>query len=282
MNRPAIMVVVMAHNEERRIARCLQSLPLNDPAIAVHVVVNGTQDRTAQIARGFAVTVHDWTQGGKARSWNRFMLDTPGLEADCFVFVDGDAELVPGSVRALAARLAGNPGANAAAGLPCNGRKVEHYRASLLQSHGLFGDLYALSGDFVARLRTSGIRLPEDLIGDDSLIGALAKTDLGSEDDWREERVQPCVDAGFLCEPTQLLSRSSIANQYRRMVNYSVRHFQNRIISQIMRQQGPGGLPPRMADLYPAWLPRFTPRTSPAWWWFDRQALARLRAAAAA
>src|SRR5205085_6644072 len=97
--------------------------------------------------------------------------------------------------------------------------------------------------------------------------------------DWREARLQVSPEAGFLCEPTRL-SAASLQGQYRRMTNYSLRHFQNRIVSEIMRGQGPTGLPARMADLYPQWLGRFSPRTHPAWWWFDRKALARMRAAA--
>ena len=42
-----IVIAVLAHNEERRIGACLASLPLGDPAVAVHVVVNGSTDRTA-------------------------------------------------------------------------------------------------------------------------------------------------------------------------------------------------------------------------------------------
>lgn len=277
MAAAGIVVCVLAHNEERRIARCLSSLPLGRDGVVVHVVVNGSSDRTAEIARSFPVTVHDWAQGGKARSWNRFVLDTPGLEGEAFVFVDGDAEVVPGSIEALARALADNPDANAASGLPANGRRAEAYRRELIATRGLFGDLYALSGRFVERLRASGLRLPEDLIGDDSLVGALAKTDLADESDWREERIVPCLEAGFLCEPTALTSPASLRGQYARMVNYSVRHFQNHIVSQIMRRAGPAGLPRRMAEIYPQWLPRFAPRRNPVWFWFDRMALARMR-----
>jgi hypothetical protein len=83
--------------------------------------------------------------------------------------------------------------------------------------------------------------------------------------------------AGFLCEPVSL-SPPSLALQYRRMVSYSVRHFQNRIVSDLMRREGPAALPERMADLYGEWLPRFAPR--PRHWWFDRLALGRIRRAA--
>lgn len=278
-----IIIVVLAHNEERRIAACLASLPQGDPAVAVHVVVNGSTDRTGAIAReagGAAVTVHEWSESGKSRSWNRFILDTPELAAETFVFVDGDAVILPGSVAALARTLSARPDANAAAGLPANGRRAAAYRRELAASHGVFGDLYALRGSFVARLRASGIRLPDDLVGDDGLIGALAKTNLGPEQDWQNTRIEPCAEAGFHCEPARLLAPGSWRTQYRRMINYSVRHFQNRMIGTIMRSTGPGGLPAELAEHYSEWLPQFSARRDPQWWWFDRKALVRMQLAA--
>lgn len=270
------IIAILAHNEERRIARCLASLPLGHEGIETHVIVNGTSDRTAEIARGHAgVTVHDYPQGGKSRSWNRFMLDTPGIAADTYVLVDGDAEVAPGSVPALAACLAEHPRANAASALPLNGRRAAAYRKSIVEAHGLFGDLYALRGSFVERMRDRRVRLPEDLVGDDGLVGALAKTDLGNEDDWRDDRVIPCEAAGFLCEPTDL-SIASLGNQYRRMINYSTRHFQNLIVTDYMRKDGAEVLPVELARVYSHYLPRFTARAHPAWWWFDRLALRRM------
>lgn len=277
---PPVAVCVLAHNEERRIATCLESLLADDPALWVHVVVNGSTDRTAQIASAFAqgrpnLRIHDYREGGKARSWNRFLFDDLTAFSDTHVFVDGDAQVAPGSVAALAATLRAHPHANAASGLPLNGRNVEAYRAGLSAEHGMFGDLYALRGDFLARMKARGLRLPVDLIGDDGLIGALAKTDLGPESAWDESRLLPCPEAGFLCEPANLARPWTLRHQYRRMINYSVRHFQNRILTDILRRAGPDGLPERMADLYPEWLPRFAPRRGPSWW-FDRAALARM------
>lgn len=280
MSSPApVIIAVLAHNEERRITRCLDSLPVGEAGYDVHVVVNGSSDRTADIARNISgVTVHEYQQGGKSRSWNRFVLDTPGIEARHFVFVDGDTRIQPGSISALLKALDNHP-INAASALPSNGRKFEHYREEMRRQNGLFGDLYALNGDFLRRLRDSGLRLPEDLVGDDALIGALAKTDLGHEREWENARVMPVEEAGFLCYPVAL-TPADLALQARRMRNYSVRHFQNQIISQIMRGDGPQALPARLADIYPQFLPQFSPRKSLSTWWFDRQALAQMRRAA--
>jgi glycosyltransferase involved in cell wall biosynthesis len=280
---PPICVTVLAHNEQMRIARCLRSLPLGDPGVAIHVVVNGSVDRTADIAREFAVrtanvTVHEYREGGKSRSWNRFVLDELPEFHRAHIFADGDAEIVPGSIAALALALKASPHANAASGLPRNGRRVAYYNHMIQLEHGMFGDLYALPGEFLRRMKAAGIRLPDDLIGDDGLIGALAKTDLMTEDHYDPERILFCEGAGFLCDPVQVFRPSSWQLQYRRMINYSVRHFQNAIISAIMRGAGPTALPRRMASLYAQSLPEMQPRLRFPEAYFDRLALKRMAA----
>jgi glycosyltransferase involved in cell wall biosynthesis len=277
-----ICITVLAHNEAARIAVCLNSLPLSDAGVAIHVVVNGSSDATANIARAIAaktsnLSVHEYAEGGKARSWNRFLFDELSDFHGTHVFVDGDAEVVPGSVAAMAAMLHDIPAANAISAMPNNGRKMHYYREAMRRRHGLFGDLYALRGSFLARMKGKGIRLPDDLVGDDGLIGALAKTDLGDERDWRDSRVVTCEAAGFLCEPVSLLNPVSWRMQYRRMISYSTRHFQNRLVSNIMRSTGPSGLPRQMASLYADNLPVLMPRAEFPAYWFDRIALRRMR-----
>ncbi|WP_176591362.1 glycosyltransferase family 2 protein [Sphingobium sp. EM0848] len=280
-----IAVGIFAHQEERRIGLCLASLPLDRPDTVFHVLVNGSTDSTVARAREAAggrshIVVHDIAAGGKSRTWNHFVHDLLSGDERAVVFMDGDAEIVAGSLDALVADLAARPDANAAAGMPVNGRSVEAYRQSLRDERGLFGDLYALSGRFVAAIRAKGLRLPEDLIGDDGMVAAWAHTDMGRDADWERERVLACEKAGFRCEVVSLLHPSTLRMQYRRMTNYSVRFFQNRIISDIMAREGVSGLPARMDMLYGEWLPRFRPRAFPTGW-FDRKALARMRASTA-
>ena len=272
-----VAVGIFAHQEERRIALCLASLPLDRADTVFHILVNGSRDATAERARKAAdgranVVVHDIAAGGKSRTWNHFVHDLLKGDEEAVILMDGDAEITEGSIDALATALALAPSANAAAGMPVNGRSVQRYRQSLRDERGLFGDLYALSGRFVAAIRSRGLRLPEDLIGDDGLVAAWAHTDLGCDSDWDRERVRACEDAGFACEPVSLLRPSTLLMQYRRMTNYSIRHFQNRIISDIMGREGVSGLPVRMDTLYAQWLPRFSTRGLPAGW-FDRKAL---------
>jgi glycosyltransferase involved in cell wall biosynthesis len=278
-----ICIAVLAHQEEARIATCMNSLPLGDAGAVIHVIVNGSTDRTAHIARDIAklhnnVTVHEFAEGGKSRSWNRFVFDTLEAFHLVHVFVDGDAEVAAGSINALASSLGSNPHANAASALPLNGRKVEHYQAAMRNEHGLFGDLYALRGDFLKRMKARQIRLPDDLVGDDGLLAAMAKTNLENEGNWDDSRVVVCEGAGFLCEPVRLADPKSWQLQYRRMINYSVRHLQNRMISKIMRTGGPKLLPKQMVELYPSELRDCRPRSSFPEMWFDRIAIRRMAA----
>jgi glycosyltransferase involved in cell wall biosynthesis len=278
-----VCITVLAHQEEARIATCIGSLPLSDPHVAIHIVVNGSTDQTAAIARKMAaqhnnVTVHEFAEGGKSRSWNRFVFETIGEFHPVHIFVDGDAEVSPDSVKALQSILAENSNANAGSALPLNGRKVGHYQDAMRRELGLFGDLYALRGDFLARMKAAGIRLPDDLVGDDGLLAAMAKTDLKSEANWDDARVAICEGAGFLCEPVGLGDPRSWRLQYRRMINYSVRYFQNRMITKIMRRDGPAALPKQMLDLYAQELPGLAPRASFPEIWFDRIALRRMAA----
>ena len=279
-----IAVGIFAHQEERRIGACLASLPLDRADMLYHVLVNGSTDTTAAKAREIAagrpnVRVHDIAQGGKSRTWNHLIHDLLDGSQDAVVLLDGDAEIAPGSIDALAQAVA-SEGVNAAAGMPLNGRMAAHYRHLLSTDGGLFGDLYALSGHFVNRIRARGLRLPNDLIGDDGLVAAWAHTNLQTDAAWQRNRIVACEQAGFLCEPVRITSPASWRMQYRRMTNYSLRFFQNRIVSDIMGGQGPDGLPLELRSLYATWLPRLAPRSGPAGW-FDRKALERMRQAAA-
>lgn len=277
----SIAVGIFAHQEERRIGACLASLPLDREETVFHVLVNGSTDATAVRAREASVgrmnvIVHDIAQGGKSRTWNHFIHDLLTGDEQTVICMDGDAEIAPGSIDALVAALAEYRHAHAAGAMPANGRSAELYRQRLRQERGLFGDLYALSGSFVGAIRRQGLRLPVDLVGDDGLVAAWAHTNLGRDADWDRERIITCEGAGFLCEPVSFFHPATLRMQYRRMTNYSVRFFQNRILSEIMTRDGARGVPPRLAPLYGEWLPRFRPRPLPTGW-FDRKALARMR-----
>ena len=183
---------------------------------------------------------------------------------------------MPGALEAMVATLEANHGANGVNAMPVTGRKQADYRAKMLDDHGLFGALYGLSSDFVARLKASPIRLPLDLIGDDGLIAALAKTGLGPESNWDKTRIANCETAQFCFEQADWRVPTTWQLQFRRMINYSIRRYQNLIISTIMRGPGPAALPATMRQTYAANTHLFNIRPKYAVFdWLARQRMKR-------
>lgn len=113
---------VFAHNEARGIAAMVAELGrqdiLLDPALDVRVLIlsNGSTDRTVAHARaasdalGGRFEVCDLPQGGKSRTWNRFVHDLARSDADILVFCDADIEFPEvDSLRRLVLGLATRP-----------------------------------------------------------------------------------------------------------------------------------------------------------------------------
>lgn len=99
---------VFAHNEAHGIAamvaRLLAQDILLDPDFAVRVLVlaNGCSDDTMARAQAEGVEVADLLEGGKSRTWNRFVHDLTRADADVLVFVDADIEFCDaGALRRL-------------------------------------------------------------------------------------------------------------------------------------------------------------------------------------
>lgn len=120
---------IFAHNEAGRIGPMLDSLFAQDifrnpgSDTVLHILANGCRDATvaeaqariAAQAGGFAVQVHDLPEGGKSRTWNRFVHDLSRPEADFLLFLDADIR-IPGAqtLRGLVEFVAGRPGLDGA------------------------------------------------------------------------------------------------------------------------------------------------------------------------
>ncbi len=202
-------VMVLAHNEERHIGACLDSIFDGEPgrAVDVYVMANGCTDGTADVVRKYRErrpTVHlvDIKMGDKCNAWNVFIHETiPKCCPDksIYYFMDGDARIVPGSLSALERGLQRQPAAHAASAPPASGRSMEHDARELLKGHHLVANLYALRGDFARRAHAEGVRLPLKLEGDDGLLGILIKWDLRPQTNNEDPvRIEPCADSGFI------------------------------------------------------------------------------------
>ena len=253
-------VMVLAHNEERHIAACLDSIFAADPdaPIDVYVMANGCSDKTEDIVSGYAgrnsrVHLVSIRLGDKCNAWNVFVHDTvPDLcpRQEIYFFMDGDARAMPGSFSAMARVLRHEPQANAVGAPPASGRSMAHDRAELLEERGLVANLYALRGSFVDRCRSVGVRIPLRLEGDDGLIGALVRWDLNPRQEMNPRLIAPCVGAGFVFESFNIARLSDWRAYWRRMVRYGRRRYEFSLLGPQLRSGGLTAMPRDIRELY--------------------------------
>jgi len=253
-------VMVLAHNEERHIEACLDSIFAADPGapFQVFVMANGCTDRTEALVTAYGqrnprVHLVSIELGDKCNAWNVFVHDKvpaacPGQ--DIYFFMDGDARATPRSFSAMAKVLASEPGANAVGAPPASGRSMRHDRAELLAERGLVANLYALRGSFVERCRTAGVRIPLRLEGDDGLIGALVRWDLDPTQPMNPQLIAPCADAGFTFESFSLAAPAQWRAYWKRMVRYGRRRYEFSLLGPRLRAGGLAAMPRDIRDIY--------------------------------
>lgn len=250
-------IAVFAHNESRRIIDCLDALRLSPllPNTTCYVLANGCTDDTVTRATEYArtapwVKVIDLKIGDKANTWNYFVHEI-APEAEIYFFTDGDCQIESSALQHLEECLLSDPHINAVSGVPSSRNlSLGGFRSTITSKGGFAGNLYALSKDFITRVRTKYIHLPYGLIGDDSLIGALALWNLDPNTQWNHALVQIVPSATFRYESTLRASLYDPTFYIRRLKRYSLRHFQNQLIKSRIKQSGLFTLPYHINTLY--------------------------------
>lgn len=250
-----LQVAVFAHNEERRIRRCIDAILGQYPSAFVHVLENGSSDATAQeavnaIGKDGRGCVHQVALGDKANAWNRFVHEFASPDADLYIFCDGDCYPVAGSVAALVEASRTNERANAFSALPATGRDRKRAIAAMISNHDLAGNLYALSRSFMWKLRGRQIRLPVGIVGDDSLVGAIAKMNASGPDAWSEEYVSVCQNAFYAFDPVSPLSFAEMEKYVMRLERYARRSLEIQMLQEHHRRAGLEQYPESVQELY--------------------------------
>jgi glycosyltransferase involved in cell wall biosynthesis len=253
--------MVLAHNEERCIEACLDSIFAAEPGrrFEIFVMANGCADRTEDIVRSYSRTrpeVHlvSIRLGDKCNAWNVFIHETAPARCagrDIYFFMDGDARAVAGSLSVLARALDEDAHPHAAAAVPESGRNAARDRRQLLEERGLVANLYALRGSFVERLRQMNVRIPLNLEGDDGLLGALIKWDLAPDQrGWDEARIVPCEDARFEFESMSPLRLADWKSYWKRALRYGRRCYEFELAARVLKARGIAALPSDIRQLY--------------------------------
>ena len=276
-------LAIFAHNEEAHILRCLESIKeaAKEQVLTAFVLINGSADRTAEIVDNYA-RQHPWVRpmhiqfGDKSNAWNLFVHEYAPV-SEILYFMDGDVRTDEQSLAALKVALELDPAASAAAAVPGSGRNRANLIADMKSEGGLAGNLYALRGTLVDRIKKADIRLPIGFIGEDGLVGALVAWDLDSlGNEWSKERIAICENARFYFDSLSIASLKDWRLYYRRRANYSLRHIQNRLLREILISSGVRAMPECVEELYSGLDNVLLP------WrgidtFFDRVAMRRLR-----
>lgn len=144
---------IFAHDEGATIARMVAGVLAQDRGgldLRVLVLANGCTDDTAARARAAGAEVADLPEGGKSRTWNRFVHDLSRSDAEVLIFADADIELpTPDTLLQLVALLQARPGLHVA-----NSRPVKDIVARP-EGLGLQDRLIAMAGGTLDDWRTA-------------------------------------------------------------------------------------------------------------------------------
>lgn len=167
--RPTVAVVIPAHDEELVLGAAIEALLRQDhPGLQIHVVSDGSTDRTAEIARGYAprgVVVHELIENVGKSAALQHVLDR--LDTDLFLVVDADTRSHPDAIGLLVQQFA-DPAVGAVTGHARVGNVESGLTAMQAMEYSVivglakraeqfWGGLYTVSGA-AACFRTSALR----------------------------------------------------------------------------------------------------------------------------
>jgi glycosyltransferase involved in cell wall biosynthesis len=250
-------IAVFAHNEERNIIHCLDSLPAAGCPESAKVVVlaNGCTDRTAGLVAEYArmrpnIVPLVIAKGDKANAWNTFVHEHMP-DGGAAAFVDGDVVPNLRSIALLANALETSPRALVASAVPSSGRSRRAQVEAVVSERGVLGNLYAVREELLARIRREGIRMPIGFVREDGLIGALAKWDLDpTNTKWDDERVVPVQESTFSFGSIPVWTPAGWRLYFRRRVRYSIGHFETAMLRRVLKTSGAAAMPRTVEDLY--------------------------------
>jgi glycosyltransferase involved in cell wall biosynthesis len=278
-------IVVFAHNEEDLIGACLETLlsePIGDRHLAIYVLVNGCTDGTWAVVERFArrypqVRPIHIELGDKNNAWNLFVHELCPDDAEIVFFMDGDMQVVRGSLEALKQRMDEAPEAQAIAALPYTGRTKDAFRDTIIRTHAIAGNLYALRGSLVRRFKEMQFRIPRHMFGDDGLLRTVILRDMDPSGPESPARITYTEEAGFFFQPYSIWKPSCWRRYRNRMRRYANRRLHNRMLYPHLLRDGLRALPADILDLAESELPKMRLEWNGLLTIFDAFALRRLR-----
>lgn len=242
---------MFARNERETLVACLKHIAraVDGRDAHVTVVLNGSTDGSALALKTAApeidvpFCVYEIPYPDKSNAINQVVHRLRAEAQVCF-FVDAYAMITPNSLADLAQALADNPRALAAAAVPSVGRSAEAMRAEMMVNPGLHGSLFALRGEFVARMAQRKLRLPVGLYRGDGLIGSAVMHDLDALNvPWTKEFVAVVPEATWAFRPLSPWNRADRQRQWNRLLRQGRGELEDMAIKRIIYEGNYEALP---------------------------------------
>ncbi|MGJ8694432.1 MAG: glycosyltransferase family 2 protein [Thalassotalea sp.] len=246
MEDKLLQICVVAHNEQEHILGCLQSIEVaiaaaNISQYCVHIINNGSSDNTQIIAETFCADKTPWfahniALGDKANAFNLGVYNYATADA-LTVYIDGDCKISAGTLSAFITAHQDKPNAYIYAAIPMTqGNTTQQTIKNTLAGTALSGNLFALSEQFIKKLREKSFKLPVGLIGDDSLLAWVSSHDFKLSNGVISGYLVGVEGAKFEYHRLAPTSWSNIKLYYRRLTRYSLRHLQQKCIREFLNE----------------------------------------------
>ena len=242
MNAPAShwSVAIFTARESVAVASdCVRAAleAVGERSATVDVLVNGNRQLADDLARlaptwrrsETRTTCRVWYLDvpDKGHTWNEYVrVLWPG--GDVAFFIDGYAIVEEQALARIASALDADPEAWAASGTPSVGRTAEALREQMLSEGGMHGNLYAMRGEAVSRLRTLAFRLPLGIYRSDALIGAVFCFSFEPERSaWNARRIAVVPDATWTIAPLRWSRPRDMVTLFKRKLRQYQGEFEN-------------------------------------------------------
>jgi hypothetical protein len=239
-------------------------------ATTVDVIVNGNRDLANQAGlclerlrdaerRRTSLRVWHIPLADKAHAWNQYLQEI-WRPSDIAFFVDGYVQVKVDALKLMSDGLNARPNSFAASGLPKIGRSANKLTDIALHTGGIHGNLHAVRGDFMGRLRAANFRLPLGLYRVDGILGAVICFALDpAKNDWETDRIFVDPRATWIIRPLNWKSLKDIRIHTKRMMRQAQGVLENLAVREhlAVQKKSPQSLPRTSAELVGAWTKAF-------------------------
>lgn len=241
----------------------------SETTAVVDILVNGNEQLADRIGaldlaeltppKGCRLRLWCFGTGDKANTWNEYVRNVWPGSATAF-FVDGYVRVRPDAFTLLHQALTSGMHALAASGVPTMGGSARRLRHEMIEEGGIHGNLYALRGETVARLRRTGFQIPLGLYRTDPLLAAVLAFNLDPAlNDWDWSRIAIVPDATWEYDALDWWRPAHIWTQFKRMVRQGQGSLENAAIKRhlAIEKRPPEQLPYSTHELIVAWMRAF-------------------------